>query len=268
MTSTRRAYLGTAGLTDVGYRFYNADETPAGLRITTGVTASLAGPGWYRADVTLPPVLAGFIRWDSPSVARVATEDITVGVGLPLLGSDSRVLISRDENVLGAVERSGLDTGIANVKTDTTAIRTQVLAQVPGGGPIAMAPAIPAGFGNYVVVAVDFRDFGVTRDGVSVKAQIIGAPPFSTDGFSFEVDGERLAVSGQAVTVGTTLYPATPGRAWFILPLSSTLRDRSGNTGLMWRFDSIGARIGNAEAIYNRRLLLTMGGSLWALLPP
>jgi hypothetical protein len=56
------AYLGTAGLSDVGYRFYNGNETANGVRIAAGVVD--AGDGWYSADATFPSGIAS-VRWNS-----------------------------------------------------------------------------------------------------------------------------------------------------------------------------------------------------------
>jgi hypothetical protein len=56
------AYLQVAGLTDVGYRFYNPNETANGSRITAGVVD--AGDGWYSADATFPSGISS-VRWNS-----------------------------------------------------------------------------------------------------------------------------------------------------------------------------------------------------------
>ena len=66
------AYLGVAGLTGVGYRFYTATETAVAARVTAGITD--AGDGWYSADVTIPATTAS-VRWDSTvTPAAVARE--------------------------------------------------------------------------------------------------------------------------------------------------------------------------------------------------
>ena len=53
---------GISGLTDVGYRFYDASETAIGVRSQAGVIAG--GDGWYSVDVDIPAG-ASWIRWDS-----------------------------------------------------------------------------------------------------------------------------------------------------------------------------------------------------------
>ena len=59
---TISAYLGVAGLLDVGYRFYTSTEAAVAVRVTAGITDS--GDGWYSASVTLPATSAS-VRWDS-----------------------------------------------------------------------------------------------------------------------------------------------------------------------------------------------------------
>ena len=56
------AYLGPAGLTDVGYRFYTSAEAPVATRVTAGIVDATLG--WYSADVTIPGTAAS-VRWDS-----------------------------------------------------------------------------------------------------------------------------------------------------------------------------------------------------------
>jgi hypothetical protein len=55
-------YLGTAGKSDIGYQFYNGNETANGSRVTAGVVD--AGDGWYSADATFPSGIAS-VRWNS-----------------------------------------------------------------------------------------------------------------------------------------------------------------------------------------------------------
>ncbi len=72
--STLRAYLGVAGLTDVGYRLY-ARNTALAARSTTDILDE--GAGWYSAGGV---TLAGDnVRWDSTGTpAAVAREDISL----------------------------------------------------------------------------------------------------------------------------------------------------------------------------------------------
>lgn len=57
------AYLGIAGLNDVGYQFFNSDESPNGSRFTAGVVD--AGDGWYSVVNAIIPTNAASVRWDS-----------------------------------------------------------------------------------------------------------------------------------------------------------------------------------------------------------
>jgi hypothetical protein len=56
------AYVGVSGLADMGYRFYNVDETVNGARITAGIVDG--GNGWYSVNATIPGG-ATSVRWDS-----------------------------------------------------------------------------------------------------------------------------------------------------------------------------------------------------------
>ena len=69
------AYLGVAGLVDVGYRFYTATETAVAVRVTAGITD--AGDGWYSADVTIPATTAS-VRWDSTGTASAKAREYFV----------------------------------------------------------------------------------------------------------------------------------------------------------------------------------------------
>jgi hypothetical protein len=62
------AYLNLAGLTDVGYRFYDVAEAGIGSRTQTGVRD--VGDGWYSVDVSMPSNAIS-VRWDS--AANVTT---------------------------------------------------------------------------------------------------------------------------------------------------------------------------------------------------
>lgn len=66
------AYLGVAGLTDVGYRFYTTAEAAVAARSQTSVVD--AGSGWYSASISLPATAVS-VRWDSTGTpAAVARE--------------------------------------------------------------------------------------------------------------------------------------------------------------------------------------------------
>ena len=70
------AYLGVAGLVDVGYRFYTSTETAVAARVTAGIAD--AGIGWYSVDATIPTTAAS-VRWDSTGTpAAVAREYLDI----------------------------------------------------------------------------------------------------------------------------------------------------------------------------------------------
>ncbi len=52
------------GLSTVGYRLYNSDNTPNGARLTAGIAELAPGSGVYGATITFPDVFAGFVAWD------------------------------------------------------------------------------------------------------------------------------------------------------------------------------------------------------------
>ena len=57
------AFLGIAGLNDVGYQFFNVDESPNGPRIVAGILD--AGDGWYSTASAVLPANAASVRWNS-----------------------------------------------------------------------------------------------------------------------------------------------------------------------------------------------------------
>jgi hypothetical protein len=74
------AYLGVAGLGDVGYQFYTVAEAASGSRITAGITD--AGNGWYSADGTLPSNAAS-VRWNSSGTTTAIAREYFRGLNDP-----------------------------------------------------------------------------------------------------------------------------------------------------------------------------------------
>jgi hypothetical protein len=66
------AYLGTAGLLDVGYQFRNADESANGARVTAGIVD--AADGWYSTVTTIPGGAAS-VRWNSAGTAAAKARE-------------------------------------------------------------------------------------------------------------------------------------------------------------------------------------------------
>ena len=60
---TISSLLGTSGLTDVGYRWYDSSEVAVGARVTSGIVDG--GEGWYTAGSASRPTNAVSVRWDS-----------------------------------------------------------------------------------------------------------------------------------------------------------------------------------------------------------
>lgn len=101
--STLRAYLGTAGLTDVGYRFYT-QNTAVAARQTSGILDE--GGGWYSvAGVTLA---GDHVRWDSTGTTdAVAREDLAVRLAIEALDTDLAALAAGTITVSSPVAQSG-----------------------------------------------------------------------------------------------------------------------------------------------------------------
>lgn len=91
---------GKTGLSTVGYRLYNADNTPNGPRITAGVTESVV-PGSYGATVTYPNSFVGKEVWDT-------------GEGTPAYA----------EKIINPGESEYLDTNVGSRLAPTTTGRT------------------------------------------------------------------------------------------------------------------------------------------------
>lgn len=87
--STLRAYLGTSGLLDVGYRRY-LRNTAYETRQTAGILDE--GDGWYSvAGLTLAGMAASFdqVRWDSTGTAEaVAREDLSLRILLETVAAE------------------------------------------------------------------------------------------------------------------------------------------------------------------------------------
>lgn len=70
------AYLGVAGLVDVGYRFYGAADTALAARQTSGIVN--AGDGWYSVQAT-PPTGFVSVRWDSTGTPAAKAREYFYG---------------------------------------------------------------------------------------------------------------------------------------------------------------------------------------------
>ena len=95
---TLSAYLVVAALGGVGYRFYNADETPNGSRITAGIVDG--GGGWYSAANVTPPGSAASVRWDSTSDPTLVAREYLVPAAAVVDTPGTTTLLSRIASVL------------------------------------------------------------------------------------------------------------------------------------------------------------------------
>jgi hypothetical protein len=119
-----------AGLLTVGYRLYDADNTPNGARVASGIQ-DLAG-GQYGALVTFPDSFSGRLTWDS--------------------GEGSPVYASEEINTPEAVDLSGLESAIADVEetVDLIKVKTDLL----GVGSVKVSSPVASG-GNATIVKGD-----------------------------------------------------------------------------------------------------------------
>lgn len=122
------AYVGVSGLADMGYRFYNVDETVNGARITAGIVDG--GNGWYSVNATIPGG-ATSVRWDSTgtptAIAREYFYDYADPPGVTTLLSRVPNSIATELSTYGALKPTvagrTLDitaTGEAGIDLDNT----------------------------------------------------------------------------------------------------------------------------------------------------
>lgn len=131
------AYLAVAGLTDVGYTFFDASESPTGARETASVVD--AGGGWYSANVN-PPAGTASVRWDSDGTpAAIAREYFAPdsGVGahvVTITVTASAVPLQNATVTLGdGVSYFSADTNVSGVATFALEAGTYSCAIVKGG---------------------------------------------------------------------------------------------------------------------------------------
>ncbi len=133
---TIRAYLGTAGLTDVGYRFYT-QTTAAGSRQTSGIVDE--GDGWYStAGVTLA---GDHVRWDSTGTAdAIAREDLSQRI---LLKTNLDAAISTRSTYAGG-DTSGTTTLLTRLPSALTLTAGKVDINDKTGFSLSTAPPTAA----------------------------------------------------------------------------------------------------------------------------
>ena len=76
------AYLGVAGLSDLGYQFFDSAEAASGSRITAGIVN--AGDGWYSASATIPSNSIS-VRWNSSGSPGIVAREYYRSLGDPLV---------------------------------------------------------------------------------------------------------------------------------------------------------------------------------------
>jgi hypothetical protein len=91
------AYLGVAGLLDVGYQFHDAAEAGIATRVTIGVRD--AGQGWYSVDVVMPGNAVS-VRWDSAGNPNLIAREYFAPVAAVVDTPGTTTLLSRIGSVL------------------------------------------------------------------------------------------------------------------------------------------------------------------------
>lgn len=136
--STLRAYLGSPGLTDVGYRFYT-QNTPVAARQTTGILDE--GDGWYSvAGVTLA---GDHVRWDAPAIEEppelaqeeaLAREDLALRLAIAALAPSSGS--GTGANIVTVTVKDSGDAPLQNAKVRVTEGITSLLATTDASGQV------------------------------------------------------------------------------------------------------------------------------------
>jgi hypothetical protein len=186
------AYLGVPGLVDVGYRFYNPNETVNGSRITAGIVD--AADGWYSADATFPSGISS-VRWDSSGQPQiVAREYFGVTVDNNAIAVAVWQVLTSGFTTAGSVGKLILDNLNATVSSRSTYAGTDTAGTTTLLSRIASALTITAGkvdvndktgfsltAGERTAVGVAVRDTSnvgpaVGSLGADIKSGISGDP--------------------------------------------------------------------------------------------
>ena len=145
------AYLGVAGLSDVGYQFFTSAEASSGSRITAGIVD--AGSGWYSADATIPSNSIS-VRWNSAANATIVAREYYRCMGDPLVmdvpdsypaGSAGKLLADNlDAKVSTRSTQTSVDTVDDFLDTEIVAIKTKT-DNLPSAAPGSVGGLLIAG---------------------------------------------------------------------------------------------------------------------------
>ena len=114
------AYLGVAGLSDLGYQFFDSAEAASGSRITTGIVN--AGDGWYSVNATIPANSIS-VRWNSLGSPAIVAREYYRSLGDPLVMD---VPDSYPAGSVGKIIGDNLD-----AKVSTRAVAGQAMTLTP-----------------------------------------------------------------------------------------------------------------------------------------
>lgn len=237
MANIFSTYLGTAGLTDVGYAFYDSTDTIIGSRTTTGVTD--VGSGWYTVSATAGATAVS-IRWDSTgtptaiareyfngapvaaNIIQVAGYTAAAAAGVTFPASISSLTSAQVDTALsnyGALKpttagrtldvsaggEAGIDWSNIGSKTSVAALTNTTISGVASGGSGAYAVTVTVK--NSGAVAIQNATVRLTQGANSYTAvtNASGVASFSLDAATYT---RSITASGYSFTPDTIVVTA------------------------------------------------------------
>lgn len=238
MPNTFSAYLGTAGLLDVGYAFYDSADVIIGSRTTSGVVD--AGSGWYSVSATAGATAVS-IRWDSTgtptaiareyfngaplaaNIIQVAGYTAAASAGVTFPATVSSLTSGQVDTALsnyGALKpttagrtldvsaggEAGLDWSNIGSKTSTVALTNTTISGVASGGSGAYAVTVTVLTPG--AVAIQNAVVRLTQGGNSHTAvtNVSGVATFSLDAATYT---RSITASGYTFTPDTIVVTAS-----------------------------------------------------------
>jgi hypothetical protein len=161
MAETLAFISGVTGLADLGIRFFNADGTWNGARITAGITEQDANTGTYFITVAVPASATG-VHWDSTGTPTVFGDEIFDSPGYSSIADALAA-----EHGAGSWESSGSGTGAYTITvtvTDGTDPLQNATVRVTSGVDSFTVVTDASGQGQFALDGGSY-DVGVTKGG-------------------------------------------------------------------------------------------------------
>lgn len=237
MAYTFSAYLGAAGLTDVGYAFYDSTDTIIGARTTSGVVD--AGSGWYSVSATAGATAVS-IRWNSTgtptaiareyfngapfaaNIIQVAGYTAAASAGVTFPATVSSLTSAQVDTALstyGALKPAvagraldvsagggaGIDWSNIHNKTSTVALTNTTISGVASGGSGAYVVTVTVKTSG--AVAIQNATVRLTQGASSYTAitNVSGVATFSLDAATYT---RSITASGYTFTPDTIAVTA------------------------------------------------------------